>query len=189
MTSLLTAMRQCGQTTDTNVLQHGVNVYKYFLDLKSHVLQGSELKYKWKAPEWIYSKELWDAIDDIGNNVIRSYIVFHDCGKPFCLTIDEDGRRHFPNHAEMSSKVWSDIHGEGAVSDLMGMDMLIHTIKDADIDEFKKNPYWPILVIVGLCEIHSNASMFGGIESSSFKSKYKQIDRRAKALLRTTQAA
>lgn len=40
------------------------------------------------------------------------------------------------------------------------------------------------LLITGLSEIHANASMFGGIESTSFKIKYKQIDSRGKAILK-----
>jgi hypothetical protein len=27
---------------------------------------------------------------------IKEYQIMHDCGKPYCITIDEDGRRHFP---------------------------------------------------------------------------------------------
>jgi hypothetical protein len=34
------------------------------------------------------------------------------------------------------------------------------------------------LLITSLAEIHANAELFGGVDSVSFKSKYKQIDRR-----------
>jgi hypothetical protein len=33
----------------------------------------------------------------------------HDCGKPYCITIDEDGRRHFPDHANVSRDTFSKI--------------------------------------------------------------------------------
>lgn len=38
------------------------------------------------------------------------------------------------------------------------------------------------LLLTSLAEIHANASIFGGIESQSFKAKYKQIDRRGNKL-------
>lgn len=38
------------------------------------------------------------------------------------------------------------------------------------------------LLLTALAEIHANAEMFGGIESQSFKSKYKQLDRRGNKL-------
>jgi hypothetical protein len=34
-----------------------------------------------------------------------------------------------------------------------------------------------------LCEIHANADMFGGINSTSFKIKFKQINKRGKAII------
>ena len=40
------------------------------------------------------------------------------------------------------------------------------------------------LLITGLSEIHANANMFGGIESTSFKIKYKQINSRGKQILK-----
>lgn len=38
-------------------------------------------------------------------------------------------------------------------------------------------------LIAGLSEIHANASMFGGIDSTSFKIKWKQISKRGKKIL------
>jgi hypothetical protein len=40
------------------------------------------------------------------------------------------------------------------------------------------------LLIASLAEIHSNAEMFGGIESTSFKIKWKNIDRRGKQVFK-----
>jgi hypothetical protein len=40
------------------------------------------------------------------------------------------------------------------------------------------------LLVTSLCELHSNASMFGGIESTSFKIKYKQLDKRGNQVLK-----
>ena len=61
--------------------------------------------------------------------------------------------------------------------------MEIHTIKDKDVKEFIRDPRTAVtLLLVGLAEVHSNAQMFGGIESDSFKIKYKQIAKRGKAI-------
>jgi len=60
--------------------------------------------------------------------------------------------------------------------------MLIHTIKANDLDEFVQHPEAITLLISGLAETHSNAKMFGGIDSTSFKIKWNQINKRGKAI-------
>ena len=62
--------------------------------------------------------------------------------------------------------------------------MEIHTIKAKDVEYFCRDKTIALtLLIAGLCEVHSNASMFGGIESTSFKIKMKQIEKRGKRIL------
>ena len=43
------------------------------------------------------------------------------------------------------------------------------------------------LLLAGLAEIHSNAEMFGGLDSVSFKIKWKQINKRGKAICKLLQ--
>lgn len=57
-----------------------------------------------------------------------------------------------------------------------------HKFKAIEIEDFIKIPDCITLLIAGLCEVHSNASMFGGIDSVSFKIKWKQIDRRGREI-------
>lgn len=65
--------------------------------------------------------------------------------------------------------------------------MDIHTIKAKDLDEFSENNSRALtLLLSGLSEIHANAEMFGGLESTSFKIKYKQIDSRGKQIIKKT---
>ena len=69
------------------------------------------------------------------------------------------------------------------IGGLIGMDMDIHLLNAESLKEFSERPEAISLLITGLCEIHSNAAMFGGIDSTSFKIKYKHIDKRGRQLL------
>jgi hypothetical protein len=61
--------------------------------------------------------------------------------------------------------------------------MVIHTIKTEEIEKFSQDPLAVSLLITGFSEIHANASIFGGIDSTSFKIKWKQIDKKGKKIL------
>lgn len=177
-------MKSCEQTQGMSIYEHGVSVNNYFIDLYNHIHFNTDLNYEWKLPEWIFEKSLWASILDL--DIIYQYQIFHDCGKPFCLSIDSDGKRHFPNHAEISKQVWlksNSFNDENIqISKLISMDMDIHLLRDEGINDFCKRKEAATLLITGLCEIHSNASMFGGIESVSFKSKFKNINKRGKKI-------
>tara|TARA_Y100000034_G_C6909981_1_gene423995 strand:+ start:9918 stop:10136 length:219 start_codon:yes stop_codon:yes gene_type:complete len=64
--------------------------------------------------------------------------------------------------------------------------MEVHKIKsDEEIDAFCKNKTDAItLLIIGLCEIHSNAEMFGGINSTSFKIKWKKLNSKGNKIIK-----
>jgi len=62
--------------------------------------------------------------------------------------------------------------------------MLIHTMKAKDIDNFINKEEAISLLFTGLCEIHANAELFGGIQSTSFKIKLKQINNRGKQIIK-----
>lgn len=173
-------MDNCEQSEGLSVLEHGIMVCRYFEDLYSHLTLGHPLKYEWKLPDWLSSDVLNNVMD---MDIVKCYMVFHDCGKPYCLTIDEDGRRHFPDHAKVSQETWLAIGGCPTVANLIRMDMDIHLLKDVGVEDFANRKEAITLLIAGLCEIHANASMFGGIESTSFKMKWKQINKRGKKIV------
>jgi len=110
------------------------------------------------------------------------YTLYHDCGKPYCLTYDENGKRHFPNHAEKSYQTWLSVDGDPQVAKLIKLDMVIHTLKADEVDDFIKHPEAITLLLAGLAEVHANAKMFGGMDSTSFKIKWNQINKRGKAI-------
>lgn len=113
---------------------------------------------------------------------IKAYHIFHDCGKSYCLEIDKEGRKHFPNHANISYDIAQNFLSK-EISALIKNDMVAHLIKPSEYLEFMKIPNYKILLITALCEIHSNAKMFGGIDSTSFKIKYKKLNRLGKNII------
>lgn len=175
-------MMDCQQMPGLSVLAHGQSVWAFYQDLHNHIVLGEPLKFEWRLPDWIHSKALWEA--QAPTSTIEEYAVHHDCGKPFCRVVDSEGRQHFPDHALWSEKVWRATGGSDQAARLMGMDMDIHLLKADGLEAFASRPEWGTLLVVGLCEVHSNATMFGGIDSNSFKMKWKQISRRGKALVK-----
>jgi len=176
--NLIREMRQCEQTPGQSVLDHGWSVRNHAMDL----LGGRSL-YEWKIPDWFPLDLKFDAY------VLDKYTIFHDCGKPNCRIIDKEGKHHFPNHAQISSFVWMSLfEDEMEIADLIARDMEIHTMSADNVPKFCRDPKTArMLTVVGLAELHSNAGMFGGIESTSFKIKYKQWNRRAKQVFQITE--
>lgn len=174
-------MQQCPQTDTQSVYQHGISVKEHIFDLISFLKTG-HIDEGWKLPDWMFQYREQLLISLLPEEIIAEYATFHDCGKPYCLTIDENGKRHFPNHAEVSYQTWLSFSDNLQVANLIKMDMLIHTIKANQIDEFIQRPEAITLLLAGLAEVHSNAKMFGGIESQSFKIKWGQINKRGKTI-------
>ncbi len=179
--ALLEGMRQCSQTEGMTILQHGEMVRDYYQDIRNHFVRGTALRYEWRLPSWIEHPDIWD--EQYPEEIMAEYHVFHDCGKPLCLTVDDEDKRHFPDHAAASKKAWLETGGSQEIGDLIGMDMDIHILKAEQLAEFASRPQALSLLITGLAEIHANASMFGGIESTSFKIKWKHIEKRGRQIL------
>lgn len=175
-------MKDCEQTQGLSVLAHGELVHAYYQDLRNHVTQGTPLQYEWKLPDWFADKNLWQR--RFSEEVIEEYQVNHDCSKPLVRTVDLDGRVHFPGHANASEAIWLHVGGDDDAARLMGMDMDIHLLKAEGQEAFAARPEAATLLLTGLCEIHANASMFGGIDSTSFKIKWKHIDKRGKQIVK-----
>lgn len=174
-------MQRCPQTDTQSVYQHGISVRDHLFELIDF-LEIGKITEQWKLPEWLttYRSQIKNSL--LSKEIISEYAIFHDCGKPYCLTIDELGKRHFPDHARVSARTWIRIGGDIQIAKLIEMDMVIHTIKAAELDEFIKHPEAITLLLAGLAEVHSNAKMFGGLESESFKIKWNQINKRGKAI-------
>jgi len=182
-------MQNCNQADNFSVLDHGKLVNQYYIDLVNHLKNSTPLEYNWKLPNWIYENK-----EDIVSNlydvdIMTEYQVYHDCGKSYSLEIDENGRRHFPNHAQVSYGVYMQLFNNPVVGELILHDMDIHTFSSEEISELcntKDKNFLYSLLLTSLSELHANANvLFGGLESINFKIKYKQIDKRGKQIIKT----
>jgi hypothetical protein len=138
-------------------------------------------------PTWFTDRENTDIISASlpPKYILHKYTLFHDIGKPYCKVVDDEGKVHFPNHAEISAKKYLELFPwEKEVAELIRQDMIIHTIKEEGMENFSRNKHAIALLLVGLAEVLSNAYMFGGHESESFKIKFKQIEKRGNSLFR-----
>jgi len=167
-------MQQCPQTPTQSVWQHGESVRDHYNGIVNGSIEGI------KSPSWLgtYRTQVVEALHPITTSA--AYCLWHDCGKPFCRVEDNKGT-HFPEHASVSRIVCLDTQNDRRVADLIGWDMAIHTATAVEIDAYLQK--WSradacTLLIAALAEVHSNARMFGGIESTSFKIKFKQVEKR-----------
>lgn len=181
---LIEDMKACPQTSTQSVYEHGVSVRDYVTDLITFTQNQEHIpKYEWKLPDWFIENREFIASKLLSLETIQEYALYHDCGKHYCLTIDSEGKKHFPNHAEVSYHTYLEHFNNQQVADLIKMDMDIHLLKSEQIEEFTKRPEAITLLITGLAEIHSNAAMFGGIQSTNFKIKWKHIEKRGRQII------
>ena len=176
-------MAHCNQTKGQTILAHGLSVARYYQDLYAWLHQPDDYTpvFDWILPEWAWDPRLREALLPLQDTL--TYQLYHDCGKPFCLEFDDQGRRHFPNHAEISHAVWTALNPDDHIAWLIQHDMEIHLAKAQDAPRIASTPYWATQLLTGLAELHSNAAMFGGTDSTSFKIKYKALNKTGKRVL------
>ncbi|KVP75482.1 hypothetical protein WJ96_07175 [Burkholderia ubonensis] len=177
-------MRACMQFRTQNVLEHGEAVLAKYQTLMAHARDG-RLPDGWRQPKW-WTPETAQRLAQAQppEAIMTNYLRYHDCGKPICRIQDEAGRQHFPNHAAVSAQLWAQIGGHPDEVWLMANDMLLHTGSAEECEAIRGRHLAPALMFAALSEIHANAEMFGGIETDSFKSKAKQLERRTTQLLK-----
>lgn len=171
-------MQVCDQTMGQTIYQHGLSVWTHL----ERLLSGDTDTFR--LPQWYieFREQLISTAHSA--DILKDYAIWHDLGKPLCVQIDTDGRRHFPDHAKVSEHTWriafSDHPHCDSIAVLIGLDMIMHTesldqILTRDIPN--RDRVWSSLLLSALAEIHSNAQMFGGIDSTSFKIKWKKLDK------------
>lgn len=177
-------MHQCHQTDSQTIYEHGASVSSFL----ARLIQGDTTGFR--LPAWFTDHQDFILSQLPPLEWLTTYALYHDCGKPFCLSVDEQGRRHFPDHAEVSYATWmehapSDTPGLTTIAQLIRYDMAFHAWSVEDIRALNlPTSQLCALMLSALAELHANASMFGGIESDSFKIKFKRLGKKASALLK-----
>jgi hypothetical protein len=170
-------MKSCYQFRDLNIVGHGLSVWRYTNRLLNSDTEGMRI------PQWYseFKDQILDHLHD--RKTIKHYNIWHDCGKPACRIVDAEGKQHFPDHAEISKRVWSEHFSNEVIGNLIGLDMIMH-VEDKQKILARKLPVKDAmtLLITALAEIHANSEMFGGIDTTSFKIKWKKIDKLGRAL-------
>lgn len=166
-------MQSGAQTKGISYWEHGSLVAARFRDL-----MNPTPNMVWRMPDWFTQNASWirtQLAPDFDS--IITYQQWHDCGKPLCRTVDDEGKVHYPDHAKVSAEIWLKLGGDAFIGELIEHDMDCHLLRPAQAADFATQPYALILLVTALCELHANASMFGGLQSDSFKIKWKRLDR------------
>lgn len=176
-------MKACEQAPGYSIYQHGLDVANRYRALYEHVC-GEPTAYRWEI-----DAETCQALTALRKRALtpkeaRLYHVYHDCGKPFTLTVDADGKRHFPGHAEASARLYREAFpGDEASARLIELDMLCHTARGEEAERLLELPEAPTLILSAWAELHANAEvLFGGFEADSFKIKRKRLVKLTKRL-------
>lgn len=159
------------------ILQHGLDVWHHFQSLINYLQKDNSI-YQIPIPNWlekykyILLKKCLPHLEQIKN-----YLIYHDCGKPYCLEIDNNGKRHFPNHSQISKEYFLKYSNNKFIAELISKDMLCHITKPKDFERLIYEENIEILLLSALAAIHSNSTMFGGLESDNFKIKLKNLEK------------
>lgn len=153
------------------MLQHGELVHKYYCDILN-LITDKVTKFEWDIPEQTISQLSKLYIDAMLSCQVKDYHTYHDCGKHISKYVDDEGRQHFPDHADNSYRQWLEHGGDGITAYLIQHDMYFHTTPLPCIEAIT---YYPTLLLTAWAEIHANSEMFGGVQSTSFKIKKKRL--------------
>jgi hypothetical protein len=172
-------MQSCEQTTGQSILDHGLSVWEQL----QAIIKGDSPDTA--QPQWLttYKDQILSSLHP--SHILEQYTIFHDCGKPACLTFGEDGKRHFPDHARVSAETYAATFGKegdhGIIGELISRDMLFHTGTFEEIIGLNlSKSTLCTLMLTALAEIHSNAKTFypdEGIRSTWFKIKFKRLEK------------
>jgi hypothetical protein len=99
----------------------------------------------------------------------------HDISKPYIIEYDENGNPHYPNHSYHSHLLYIERFGHDQYADMILHDMDFHKKRGDDINKVWLLHYSNHLYATAWAEIYANSELFGGIDSTSFKIKRKQL--------------
>ena len=177
---LLQKMIKVNQFTNLNILEHGLSVRQQYTNIIKDLNSSNFDEYDF--PDKLIDNWSWIKDNLLSDKIMSPYQIYHDCGKPFCLQIDEQGKQHFPNHAEVSHKVFTkyfkDIKHKEKIAFLIKNDMIFHSGSAEEINNFiastDNKTLWS-LWLTSLAELYANKKMFDENNQLSFKIKYKKL--------------
>lgn len=183
-------MNDTFQFENITIYVHGEMVHDSYLKLINALNNNNEAYLqKWTGG---FSEDFKDLLleNQYDMNTMQQYHIYHDCGKPYCRTIDENGRQHFADHAKVSKEVYEQYFDNATIASLIENDMQFHTLKGEELSswlETNKNnkKFLASLYLTAWSEIIANSSMFGGEESISFKIKKKALIKAGKKLIQS----
>lgn len=191
--NVINRMIMTQQNNKQNILEHGLSVMKYFNEIKKTLKNSTEYNsfLNLKIPDFIIDNKDFILENLLSDDILNEYQQYHDIGKPYCIKYDEEGKIHFPNHEEYSSKIYlefSDHCEKLLISKLIYHDMDFHKLKPSECDSYLNQSKLSkseiiSLLLTTLAELNSNADMFGGFESTSFKIKYKNYLKISKKII------
>ena len=168
---LISKMKKCFQFEKIDMYEHGLMVNREYTNLISSLYDGLISE--------VFPVGLIDAFEKnnlIDYDIMLKYQILHDCGKPLCREIDENGKVHYTEHAKISyeqiNKLYPD---EDDLKFLVLHDMDFHVMKPNDLKEIADTKYGFSLYLTAWAELIANAQMFNGFDAVSFKIKRKQL--------------
>ena len=171
-------MHECYQFKDLNIYEHGISVSHEYLRLISNL--DKNIVYDFLPPDIldIYHKNKHKLLL---LSKMTFYQIMHDLGKPLCLSFDDEGRKHFYNHAEHSYQQFKLVYPNLIDEAFMIFhDMDFHTKKTDELVDLANSKYCFSLYLTAISEVIANSKMFGGVESDSFKIKVKKLKKHLK---------
>jgi len=178
-------MSKTYQFKEINMLMHGEMVFNEYKKLIEAIKEGNfdyfkEIRFSFEED---FIKKLYSLQYDM--DTMKSYQIYHDCGKHISKYVDENGKIHYPDHAKHSANVYNQYFDNIIAEDLILKDLNFHTFKCEELIEWIKEEKKEILASLYLtawAEILVNSTMFGGRESDSFKIKRKKLIQAGKKL-------
>lgn len=171
--TMIDNMNRCYQFEKVTMYQHGLMVHDHYVQLVHTLSKGIPNDIIPTAlVEW-YQRNQYRLLDHYD---LMKYHIFHDCGKPLCRTVDDNGKQHFHDHALVSFQQYRRIFPNDIdVAQLIKHDMDFHSCPKSDLTMLAKGKYGVSLYLTAWAEILANCTMFGGTDSISFKIKRKKL--------------
>lgn len=193
---IIQLMEVTEQFPGVSILEHGKDVYEKYLIISSNLVDLKNLNLDIKLPNFIqdYCYEL-NSFQLSSTLIVRPYLLYHDCGKPFVVRVDEEGNKSFPGHSLQSKNIFS-IHYKNypepekdIVATLIGDDMDLHVIKADRVDEyvryhkeFNRIDQLCTRLVAAFAEIWSNAEKLNQLDTDTYKIKFKRLEARGKKI-------